>query len=200
MKGTIIGTDLLQKGNDVQIIEINTNTTIFNDGANLLDYDSLFNVLISNNITELHFIYTAGSSFFPTNANSFIFEDKLKEKCLEHNIAYYPYVVPANSITIPYVEDASNRFILRQAFDTTALVDETYCADKFEFLNLMSGSNHIPNTFFVNTDLGFDTLITFGLAKVDTIKKNNNNINNISFKAPVCTSGEFLNRFLKFID
>ena len=41
MKGTIIGTDLLQKGNDVQVIEINTNTTIFNAGADLLDYDAL---------------------------------------------------------------------------------------------------------------------------------------------------------------
>ena len=47
---------------------------------------------------------------------------------------------------------------------------------------------------------GLETLITLGLASVDTIKKNNNNINNISFNAPVCTSGEFLNRFLKFID
>jgi hypothetical protein len=48
-------------------------------------------------------------------------------------------------------------------------------------------------------DLGFDTLITFGLAKVDTIKKNNNNINKISFSAPVCTSGECLNLGFKFI-
>ena len=87
MKGTIIGTDLLQKGSDVKVIEINTNTTIFNDGANLLDYDALFAVLNSNNIEELHFIYTAGSSFLPTNASSFVFEDKLKEKCLENNIS-----------------------------------------------------------------------------------------------------------------
>jgi predicted metalloendopeptidase len=28
-----------------------------------------------------------------------------------------------------------------------------------------------------------------GFAKVDTIKKNNNKINKISFNAPVCTSG-----------
>ena len=56
MKGTIIGTDLLQKDDSVQIIEINTNTTIFNDGAELLDYEPFFSVLVTNNITELHFI------------------------------------------------------------------------------------------------------------------------------------------------
>ncbi len=158
MKGTIIGSDLLQKDNSVQIIEINTNTTIFNSGAELLDYDPLFSVLIQNNITELHFIYTAGSSYLPTNANSFVFEDKLKEKCQENNITYFPYVVPESSVTVPYIEDAPNKFILRQAFDTTALVDETYCADKFEFLNLMSGSTYVPNTFFSDLTLGMDNL------------------------------------------
>jgi hypothetical protein len=38
-------------------------------------------------------------------------------------------------------------------------------------------------------DFGLDTLITFGFAKVDTIKKNNKRMNKISFNAPVCTSG-----------
>lgn len=160
MKGTIIGSDLLQKDDSVQIIEINTNTTIFNSGAELLDYDPLFSVLIQNNITELHFIYTAGSSYLPTNANSFVFEDKLKEKCQENNITYFPYIVPENSVTVPYIEDGPTKFILRQAFDTTALVDETYCADKFEFLNLMSGNTYVPNTFFSDSTLGIDGLST----------------------------------------
>lgn len=163
MKGTIIGTDLLQKNNDVKIIEINTNTTIFNEGANLLDYDSLFSVLNSNNIEELHFIYTAGSSFLPTNASSFVFEDKLKEKCLENNISYHNYIVPENSVTIPYIEDTPTKFILRQAFDTTALVDESYCADKFGFIDLMSGSNYIPNTFFNDNSLTFDSISNINL-------------------------------------
>ena len=158
MKGTIIGSDLLQKGDSVQIIEINTNTTIFNSGAELLDYDPFFSVLIQNNISELHFIYTAGSGYLPTNASSFVFEDKLKEKCQENNIDYFPYVVPENSVTVPYIEDSPNKFILRQSFDTTALVDETYCADKFEFLNLMSGSTYTPNTFFSDITLGMDNL------------------------------------------
>jgi len=160
MKGTIIGTDLLQKDDSVQVIEINTNTTIFNSGAELLDYDPLFSVLVQNNITELLFIYTAGSSYFPANASNFTFEDKLKEKCQENSITYFSYVVPENSVTVPYIEDTSNKFILRQAFDTTALVDETYCADKFEFVNLMSGSTYIPNSFFNHNSLGVNNIST----------------------------------------
>lgn len=171
MKGTIIGSDLLQSGDSVKIIEINTNTTIYNQGAELLDYDAFFSVLIQNNIEELHFIYTSGQSYLPLNAESFVFEDKLKEKCLEHNISYHPYVVPANSVTVPYIEDAPNKFILRQSFDTTALVDETYCADKFGFFNLMSGSEYIPKTFISDDTLGFDTF-----DNIDITNPNNPNV------------------------
>ena len=53
MKGTIIGTDLLEQSGSVKILEINTNTTIYNAGADMLDYDVLFDVLVNNNITEL---------------------------------------------------------------------------------------------------------------------------------------------------
>lgn len=175
MKGTIIGSDLLQSGDEVKIIEINTNTTIYNDGAELLDYDALFNVLVQNNIEELHFIYTSGTSHLPSNVSSFTFEDKLKEKCLENGITYHPYVVPANSVTVPYIEDAPNKFILRQSFDTTALVDETYCADKFEFFNLMSGSGYTPKTFISDSTLGFDDF--------DTINIDNPNQPNVVVKA-----------------
>jgi len=45
MKATIIGTDLLEKNGEVKILEINTNTTIYNEGAVLLNYDPLFEVL-----------------------------------------------------------------------------------------------------------------------------------------------------------
>lgn len=158
MKGIILGTDLLQKDGDVKILEINTNTTIFNDGATLLDYDALFNVLNSNNITEFHFIWTNSDSYYPANAASFVFEDIIKQKCQENNITYYQYIVPENSVTVPYIEDTSYKFILRQAFDTTALVDDLYCANKSEFVNLMSGSNYIPNTYVSHSSISVNDI------------------------------------------
>ena len=163
MKGTIIGSDLLEFNNSVKILEINTNTTIFNSAVDLLDYGSFFEMLVSNNITELHFIYNESDAFI-SNTNiegSFFFEEKLKTKCIENSITYFNYKVPKNSVTVPYVEDADNKFILRQAYDTTALVDETYCADKFEFFSLMKDSGYIPKTYISNGgELSFDTFNT----------------------------------------
>jgi hypothetical protein len=157
MKATIIGSDFLQKDDLVKFLEINTNTTIYNEGADLLDYTALFDMLNSNSITEFHFIWTEGDAFKPLN-QPFRFKQILQAKCLENNITYAEYVVPMNSVTVPYVEDATNRFILRQSFDTTALVDETYCADKFEFFNLMKDSEYIPKTNFTSDSLEVNTL------------------------------------------
>jgi len=157
MKATIIGSDYLQKDDSVKFLEINTNTTIYNEGADLLDYTALFNMLNDNGITEFHFIWTDTVAYKPLN-QPFRFKEILQSKCLENNITYTEYVVPMNSVTVPYVEDATNRFILRQAFDTTALVDETYCADKFEFFNLMSGSSYVPKTYYSSDTLNLNTL------------------------------------------
>lgn len=157
MKATLIGSDLLQTGDSVKFLEINTNTTIYNEGADLLDYTSLFDVLNTNNITEFHFIWTEGDAYKPL-MERYRFKDILEQKCTENNISFTHYEVPLGSVTVPYVEDANNKFILRQSFDTTALVDETYCADKFGFFSLMSESQYIPKTHFTSDSLSLDLL------------------------------------------
>jgi len=157
MKGVIIGADLLEYNGDVKFLEINTNTTIYNQGADMLDYDNLFSVLNANGITEFHYIWTEIDAYTPLY-EAYRFKDILQEKCSENNITFTEYVVPLGSITVPYIEDSSTKFILRQSYDTTALVDETYCADKFEFFNLMHTSEYIPKTCFETAEINFDTL------------------------------------------
>jgi hypothetical protein len=47
-------------------------------------------------------------------------------------------------------------------------------------------------------DLGWESLITFGFARVDTMRKNKSNMNKISFSGPVWTSPSSLCLFRKF--
>lgn len=167
MKATIIGSDLLQSNNSVKLLEINTNTTIYNQGADLLDYDSLFTMLNENSINEFHFIWTEVHSYKPLT-EQYRFKKILEQKCVENNITFTDYMVPVNSVTVPYIEDTANKFILRQSFDTTALVDETYCADKFEFFSLMSGTTYVPKTYFTSDSLTMDTLDEVDFNVTDT--------------------------------
>ena len=180
MKATIIGSDLLEYNGDVKIIEINTNTTIYNSGAEMLEYDGLFQMLANNSISEFHFIWTESDAYLPLN-EPYKFKEILQQKCVENNISFFEYSVPLKSVTVPFIEDADSKFILRQAFDTTALVDDTYCADKFEFFNLMSGSNYIPKTYFSSSNLSmdtFDSVNTSDLSHPNTLIKAKNPIYN----------------------
>jgi hypothetical protein len=170
MKGVIIGSDLLEHNGDVKFLEINTNTTIYNRGADMLDYDGLFSTLSSSGVTEFHYIWTETDAFTPLY-EPYRFKQILKERCSGSNISFAEYVVPYGSITVPYIEDSANKFILRQSYDTTALVDETYCADKFEFFNLMHTSEYIPQTCFETSEINFDTL-----GSVDYTSTSNPNI------------------------
>ena len=87
MKATIIGSDYLQKNGSVKFLEINTNTTIYNEGADLLDYTALFDMLNGNGITEFHYIWTEGDAFLPLN-QPHRFVQILQAKCVENNITY----------------------------------------------------------------------------------------------------------------
>jgi hypothetical protein len=44
------------------------------------------------------------------------------------------------ALTVPNIEDNDTTLIIRSAYDTTAIVDDTYCANKVNFLNLIRNS------------------------------------------------------------
>lgn len=155
MKGTLIGTDYLQKGDSVKILELNTNAAIYNSGVEHLDLLPFFAMLTANSVTELHFIYNEQQSAAPAGQVENKFVNLLTSLSSANNIGLTLHPVESNAITIPEIEDAPNRFILRQAYDTSAIIDSTYAADKFEFTKLMEGSNFIPKTYFAGYD-GFD--------------------------------------------
>ena len=61
---------------------------------------------------------------------------KLEVMCNTLGIQYEFIKVDSSSITIPNVDDNDETLIIRSAYDVTAIVDETYCKNKIEFLNL----------------------------------------------------------------
>jgi SepF-like predicted cell division protein (DUF552 family) len=53
------------------------------------------------------------------------------------SLEYEYFKVTEGSLTVPFVEDNETTLIIRSAYDTTAIVDDTYCRDKVEFLKLI---------------------------------------------------------------
>ena len=166
MRGTIIGSDYIFDGTDAKVLEINTNTGIFNQGLQYLDIDPFFDFLEANNITTLEFIYN--ESITPaTGIYNQGFNGLLASECETRSITFVQHEVQASAITIPSVTDADDKFILRHAYDVSAIVDSTYCADKLEFLELMSGSDALPKTYVSSSDFLYDTLDTIDTSVTD---------------------------------
>lgn len=156
MKAVVIGTDLIHHTDgSLKVLEINTNIELYTSKTtaveDYLDLTELRQVLIDNQITEFHYIYVPLT--FSANDNNLF-----KNMCDDLGISWFSYETPKDGITIPYIEDAPNKFIMRFSYDTTALVDDTYCRDNFEFLKLVEGQEYSYKRFIGDESYSMDTL------------------------------------------
>ena len=168
MKALLIATDLiLDDNNEVKIIEMNTNAGIYDTMIDTFDFTELINLVTENNINEVHYIYSSKNNTFNNNeitydANGVIVDRtlniKLKEIFEGMNLTFVSHRTNANAITVPFIEDSETKLILRQSYDTTALIDETYCADKFNLQELINGQSFSIPTYIKEGEVLIDTL------------------------------------------
>jgi hypothetical protein len=135
MRTVLIGSDFMyDKNGDLKPIEINTATgwdgNKIEENEQSLDLTTLSNFITDNAFNKVVFI--GGISFL---------SGSLSDMCVSLGIAYESHMTNPNSVTIPHVEDNETTLIIRSAYDTTALVDDTYCRDKINFLNLIKDSS-----------------------------------------------------------
>lgn len=132
MKGTFFSTDFIEDYNgDLRLVEVNTQTAVISTALDFLDYSNFFNVLVENDISELHIIHTP----------------MVHAKMVEHlsasiheNVPSIDLIVehtnPLNTIYPTIVDDNPNRFILRYSYDESSVFDSVYCKHNLEPLKL----------------------------------------------------------------
>jgi len=132
MRTVLIGSDFMYNGNGNLIpIEINTNTGWDNDNVRVEHSNDSFNLspllqfITDNGFTKIEYI----------GAIHQFYQRLSRSVDIECNMNYV-----TETLTIPNVEDSETTLIIRSAYDTTAIVDDTYCANKVNFLNLIKDS------------------------------------------------------------
>lgn len=131
MRTLLLGSDIIYNTNG-NLVPIEINTNLGMDGTNLLEEeDDIFflndleTFIVQNNFTKVSYIgfleYLSG---------------QLQILCNKLNIPYTYYRV-ATGYAIPDVPDYPEHLIIRSAYDYSAIVDETYCKNKINFLNLI---------------------------------------------------------------
>jgi hypothetical protein len=136
MRTVLIGSDFMYD-NDGNLKPIEINTAVGWDGAekievdaDCLDLTSLYDFVETNGFTSIHYVGDLG-----------MLNKALENQYTGSSIVYEFHGVGKNAITIPFIEDNDETLIIRSAYDTTALVDDTYCRDKIEFMKLIESQS-----------------------------------------------------------
>lgn len=170
MKAVIVATDFLKDTDGIfKILELNTNVgNVVGDTNNYFDIEAFNQFVVSNGIEIIEFINQSmglHDSIIDVEMTELstpkAFHTLLREYYSgSTTVSFTMHSVESTSTTIPFIEDAPNKLILRNAYDSTALIDDTYAKDNFEFLKLMydTDTNSIPKTYFVNDTLGIDSI------------------------------------------
>lgn len=160
MRTVLLGSDFMyDKDGNLKPIEINTavgwdGPEKVEDDIDCLDLTSLYQFVEDNNFQNIHYVGDIG-----------LFHLALSSHYSGSTVTYAFHGVGSTSITIPYIEDDETTLIIRSAYDTTALVDDTYCRDKIEFMNLIKDSSFGSQFAYVNEN---NTLVS----NITTINNN----------------------------
>jgi len=142
MKGTLFSADFAPDGSDnLRLLEINTDTGITSASLQHFDFDSLYTVLDTNNIENLHVIYKDHQ----TNFVDFLSASVATEYTGSPALGIVKHIEESNTIYPSSVADAADRFILRLAYDEAAILDSTYAKNNLNLLNLF-GDNEDWNS------------------------------------------------------
>lgn len=137
MKGTLFSADFIEDLNgELRLLEVNTDTSVTVNGLSHFVYDDFINVLSANNIVDLVVIYKPSihsqmvahlSSSLQTNAPFLQSFTEVKEA--------------SNTIYPTTVEDSDTKFILRLAYDESAIFDSEYAKGSLNLFKLYADYN-----------------------------------------------------------
>jgi intein/homing endonuclease len=155
MKGTLFSADFVKDltGN-LRLLELNTDTAFTNGALTHVDFTEFINLISDNNINEVHVIHKEFHKNFVQSLSQSLNDNGLVDSFLqteEGNDIIYPTAI----------EDSSTKFILRCAYDESAIFDSTYCKQKEEVLKLFyenDDTGSIVQFFVSSSNLNIDTL------------------------------------------
>ena len=155
MRTVLIGSDFMyDKGGNLKPIEINTavgwdGVEKLEDNENCLDLTSLYEFVTNSNFDTIHYI---GEIVY--------FHQTLESHYSGSSVTYNFHPVGKEALTIPLIEDNETTLIIRSAYDTTALVDDTYCKDKVEFMKLIQSQSFGSQFAYIDEDNNLVSNIT----------------------------------------
>lgn len=138
MKGTLFSADFIKDGaGNLRLLEVNTDTSIVPEESNNIDWTGFLNTLQSSSIDTLDVVYK------PILHNTII-------NSLSSSVAstggfitdFNLHPEDVNTIYPSNVADTGTNFILRIAYDESAIFDSTYAKSRINTFNLFTSGGY----------------------------------------------------------
>ena len=133
-----------QKGD---LIPIQINTAVghnindrVEDNKYIFDLSELKKLIKKHNFDSIFYI-----------GNIIEFKNRFSELCLELGKSLSFFKLSPPSLTVPLIRDADDVLIVRSAYDTSAIIDDSYCRNRVEFLNMISDFNFGSEIAYINS-------------------------------------------------
>jgi len=154
MRTLLIGSDFMyDRDGNLKPIEINTSVgwhyNKLESNEEALDLRGLTAFISERSFNKI--VYIGNISHLNTTLKTFTAGLSLE---------YEYFKVTEGSLTVPFVEDTETTLIIRSAYDTTAIVDSTYCRDKVEFLKLIKDQTFGFQFAYLDSDSNLTNYIT----------------------------------------
>lgn len=174
MRSVLIAIDFVKElDGSFKVLELNTGVGLapisIEPYFNKADFDTL---IADNNITEIDLVLLNIGPVYAINPdypNDTLFGLGSYFDKYYSGLTVNKVIVDVDKQIMPTLTDSPNKLIIRQCYDSTALIDETYAKDNFEFLKLLYDTTptSIVKTYFNHPTLGIDMV-------GDTVRDNGN--------------------------
>lgn len=154
MKGTLFSADFVKDSNgNLRLLELNTDTGFINQELGNFNFSDFNQILLDNNISELDIIYKPDIHKYFVNQLSYSISSGITINLhKEDNSTIYP----------TQVTNSDNKFILRLAYDESALFDSEYCKNRLNVFNLFTDNsiNDYCVGYYHSSSLGVKNTLT----------------------------------------
>ena len=155
MKGTLFSADFIEDAaGNLKLLEFNTDTAFWSSSLHLSDFTEFFSVLSSNNIDTIDLVYKPIHRDFVSYLSQSI-QGHATVTTLNH------YEQEPSTVYPTTVEDSETKFILRLAYDESAIFDSTYCKNTSDLHKLFIDGNEtssLPPMYVSSSEWFYDGL------------------------------------------
>jgi len=156
MKGVLFSADFVEDNDgNYRLLEVNTDTGFISSSINTtFDFAPLKQVIADNNITTVE---TVHKSFHD------VFINRLETELDDTDVTTFTkHQQNINAIYPDQIADASEKLIIRLAYDDGATFDSTYCKERINVLTLFADASEtgsIPAFYYSGSSQTYNTLV-----------------------------------------